>query len=175
MFINLTSGPNQGKFDLTKFLSKPKPTVSECRDISSILLLCFETQGMSCSLQQFWGGLVVNNAAVMFLTNPIRATGLGSYKNTSWAFHQVVERTSGGSSTVYDSCAKQQYDLSGATFFDTPFGWPETQYWQTAKDATFLGLVNGWTAASSSAPLVKANALLQGPYLKGVSILQGVF
>lgn len=173
--LGLTSQAKVGKYELKKLFSQyasaNQAQPADCRDISSFLQLCLLSHGISCTLNQLWDGQVSNGSEVSFYTNPIRACGQGSYNNTGWFFHQVVEIAG----SVYDACAKQHVDLSEKTFNDTPNGWSESGYWQTAVgDGTYVGLVNGMTATPSNVTLSSIEALLRGPARGGIKLLVGV-
>ena len=153
------------------FSSQKSAQRADCRDVSSFLQLCFMSQGFSGSLKQLWTGEKAGDGLLNFYTNPICPVGTVGYASTSWQFHQVVEVNG----SVYDACAAQQYNLLGALFGDTPYGWFEAGYWQTRSGTTSLGLVLGWLDVPATMGLESDLALLYGPASGSTPILTGVF
>jgi hypothetical protein len=169
-YIDQSATSTQGMYELVRLLRAAQPAQGDCRDISSFLQLCLQSQGVSCSLKQLWTGV----ANQVFSTNLIKPIGsTESYSSTDWNFHQVVEI----GSNVYDACARQKFDTMGNLYQDTPYNWPEAAYWQNQYNNAFWGLVSGLLGQSpGQVPPKSIDAVLGGPnYPKSILILKGVY
>ncbi len=128
----------------------------DCQAVSGYLHIALASVGLGSALEKEWP-----TGRSGLWTNPICPIGSGgsappaNYASTAWVFHQVALFNG----NVYDSCAAQVYDLSGAVYANPPSAWSPNGYWQTPNPSwpgppgapyRFWGLVDGYMVVDES-------------------------
>ena len=151
--------PRTGLYMLSQLLGSPSPQSGNCQDVSDYLMVCANAVGVNFAVSKFTYTVNTQGSGT-FASNPLCLIGSdptidGSYTVSHWAWHQIASPS--GFSSVYDDCAAQKLDLSGAGYRNPPIAWPLVGFWQTPPN---LGVV--------ATPTPDQPVLLSGPNVPGV-------
>ncbi|HTQ09659.1 MAG TPA: hypothetical protein VMI31_06270 [Fimbriimonadaceae bacterium] len=176
-----TPKDSYGKFKLSSMFANASPPAygwADCRDTSAFLLLCTSALGYDGTLTQVYVPGTDSNGnptEQIFETNSLLPIGrTGSYFQSDWGFHQFFEASG---SSVYDACAAQAVDLSGAAYNEVPFAWARAGFWQTAIGSGYAGLASGLEPSPPNlATPTFGSSLVRGPLdaITSKQILEGV-
>lgn len=139
-----TDGNKPSYFLLTSFLQQTGEVPGNCMDVSDYLSISMNALGLNYTVAQWCDShsyppshytMLSTNPVCLIGNDPSVSSNYVDYNNY-WGWHQVVLP---GGGNVYDVCAAQLLDLTGASYKSPPKKWPFNGFWQT-PGTPILGL-----------------------------------